>query len=146
MKNDYQQDKLLVNNQNFKKKIEQYKNNYLNESINQFLSKTKHINIILLGKCGVGKSTLINALLGRDEADEGGFLPVTKKTKYYEAGHLRLYDTAGIELKEENNYAKVLEEIKKIIKDSEKKDPDWFIHCIWYCIKGSRFELEIEKK
>ena len=145
IENNYEQDEFLIKNEKFKKKIEEYKDTNLKKSIEQFLNKTKHINVILLGKCGVGKSTLINALLGRDEAEEGGFTPVTDKTKYYEAGHLRLYDTVGIELSEEKSHKKILEDIKKIIKDSEKKDPDWFIHCIWYCIKGSRFEL-IEKK
>ena len=130
----------------YRKKIEEIKEKALNESINDFLTKTKHINIVLLGKTGVGKSTLINAILGKDEAEEGGFIPVTSSTNQYEAGNLRLFDTVGIELNDERSPKKILEEIKRLIKESEKKDPDCFIHCIWYCIRGSRFEKKEEKK
>ena len=127
-------------------KIEKIKEKALNDSIIEFLTKTKHINIVLLGKTGVGKSTLINALLGREEAEEGGFTPVTSTTNQYEAGNLRLFDTVGIELNDERSAQKILSEIKRLIEESEKKDPDYFIHCIWYCIRGSRFEIKEEKK
>ena len=136
----------LLKNEIFKKKINEQKENILGKSINEFLKQSNHINIILLGKTGVGKSTLINALLGRNAAETGGFVPVTDKSTYYETNLLRLWDTVGIELTEERNSDKILGEIKKIITDSEKKEPDWFIHCIWYCIRGSRFELKEEGK
>lgn len=130
----------------YRDKIEKIKNKALEDSINEFITKTKHINIILLGKTGVGKSTLINSLLGRDEAEEGGLIPVTSTTNQYEAGNLRLFDTVGIELNDERSPQKILSEIERLIKESEKKNPDYFIHCIWYCIRGSRFEVKEEKK
>ena len=142
----FKKDKILLENQNFKNKIDLYKNNALDESIKEFLKDTKHINVILLGKSGVGKSSLINALLQRNEADTGGFTPVTNEIKFYYEDHLRLYDTMGIELSDERSAKKILEEIKKLIKDNEKKSPDWFIHCIWYCISGDRFEPKEEGK
>lgn len=105
----------------YRDKIEKIKNKALEDSINEFITKTKHINIILLGKTGVGKSTLINSLLGRDEAEEGGFIPVTSTTNQYEAGNLRLFDTVGIELNDERSPQKILSEIERLIKESEKK-------------------------
>ena len=142
----FKRDEFLLENQNFKNKIDQYKENALCQSIEEFLKDTKHINVILLGKTGVGKSSLINALLGRNEADTGGFNPVTDKISSYEANHLRLYDTIGIELSNERNASNILKDIKKLIKESEEKDPDWFIHCIWYCVSGDRFEHKEEGK
>ena len=88
----------------------------------------------------MGKSTLINALLGEEKAGTGGPFPVTLESKYYMTDHLRLWDTQGIELSEESNTKKVLDNTIKIINDSEKKEPDWFIHSIWYCVKGARIE------
>lgn len=157
IKNAYKKDieKKIKENSNFdeffskvkyKDKIEEIKEKALEESINDFLTKTKHINIALLGKTGVGKSTLANAVLGKDVAEEGGFIPVTSTTNQYEAGNLRLFDTVGIELNDERSPQKILGEIKRLIEESEKKDPDSFIHCIWYCIRGSRFEIKEEKK
>ena len=142
----FKKDEILLENQNFKNKIDLFKKNVLDDSIKEFLNDTKHINIILLGKTGVGKSSLINALLNRNEAETGGFAPVTDKIKEYEEGHLRLYDTPGIELTDKNSPAKILEEIKKKIKESEEKEPDRFIHCIWYCVSGKRFEIQVEGK
>ena len=143
---NYKKDKILLENTNFKNKIEEYKENALKESIKEFLKDTKHINVILLGKTGVGKSSLINALLHINEAETGGFKPVTNETKSYEDNHLRLWDTVGIELNRERNAQKILKDVKKLILESEKKDPDWFIHCIWYCISGKRFESQEEGK
>ena len=143
---NYKKDKILLENTNFKNKIEEYKENALKESIKEFLKDTKHINVILLGKTGVGKSSLINALLNINEAETGGFKPVTNETKSYEDNHLRLWDTVGIELNRERNAQKILKDVKKLILESEKKDPDWFIHCIWYCISGKRFESQEEGK
>ena len=59
----FKKDKILLENQNFKNKIDQYKENALAKSIEEFLKDTKHINVILLGKTGVGKSSLINAFI-----------------------------------------------------------------------------------
>ena len=117
----------------------------INNAIKDFNEKTRHINIILLGKTGVGKSELINALKGKEVSKTGGFRPVTKENCWYEAKNLRLCDTQGYEISKKNNLDIVLQNIKNIIKKSkENKNPDEFIHCIWYCITGTRFEEDEE--
>ena len=138
---DYPEINKLINNEIFKEKINKYKENAVNTSISLFMEETKHINVILLGICGVGKSTLINALTGSD-AKTGGPKPVTDKCEYYESEsrHLRLWDTIGIEINNERNAKKILDMVKTIIEDSKNKGPDWFIHCIWYCTRGSRLQ------
>ena len=131
---------VLTTNENFLNKIEGWKQNALKESINDFINKTKHINIILLGKTGTGKSTLINGLLGKDVSKESGFRPETIENKSFEGNILRLWDTQGFESDDKINAQKIVDNAKQLIKDSEQKGPDWFIHCIWYCVTGYRFE------
>ena len=131
---------VIKNNQYFLKKINEWKDKVIEKTIQEFIKKTKHINIILVGKTGVGKSTLINAFLGEEIAQTGGFNPVTFQNDCYESGVLRFWDTQGIELSKNNNVDIVFNNAKDLITKSEKKDPDWFIHCIWYCVSGRRFE------
>jgi hypothetical protein len=53
---------------------------------------------------------------------------------------LRLWDSQGID-KEKYNIPKVVEDVKNLINQASlNNDPDKFIHCIWYCISGNRFE------
>lgn len=58
---------------------------------------------------------------------------------------MRLADSRGIEL---NNYGieALTKSINKFIKNKlESENPDEFVHCIWYCITGTRLEtIEID--
>lgn len=126
----------------------------IKEILNNFnlISKDKltNINIYLIGKTGVGKSTLVNSFLKLEEgekAKEGYGQPITLETKMYNSNiipWIRLYDTQGFE---SNGYGinqateHAINFIKKSLLD---KDPNQYIHLIWYCVTGSRFE-ESEK-
>ena len=131
---------ILKQNKNFLDKIDNWKKKALDESISIFINETRHINVILLGKTGVGKSALVNVLVGKIVAPESGFRPETRGNSDYEAGILRLWDTEGIEANKNVDAQKILNNAKKLIEDSEHKGPDLFIHCIWYCLTGTRFE------
>ena len=59
--------------------------------------------------------------------------------------NIRLIDSRGIE-KGKYNIDEFIKEITNFIEEQELKgDPDYFIHCIWYCVTGTRFE-EIEEE
>jgi len=64
-----------------------------------------HLNVYIIGKTGLGKSTLINSILNleeREKAKENLGDPCTKKTKQYTSNKipwLRLNDSRGIESK-----------------------------------------------
>ena len=121
----------------------------INEKL--FSSYLNHLNVYIIGKTGVGKSTLINSILKlkeNEKAKESLVEPCTKETKQYtsdEIPWLRLYDSRGIESKN-FTVSEALKIAKKIIDDSLKKeDPDNQIHVIWYCLTGTRLEeCEIE--
>ena len=67
--------------------------------------------------------------------------PCTKCNEYYESENIRLWDTQGIELKEEQNLEKVLKEAEELIKKNNNLgNSDKYIHCVCYCTTGQRFE------
>ncbi|MBQ9490004.1 MAG: 50S ribosome-binding GTPase, partial [Lachnospiraceae bacterium] len=64
-------------------------------------------NIIVIGKTGAGKSTLINSLLGERVADTGMGTAITQENKKYDRQiiaidglpiNISVYDTVGLEL------------------------------------------------
>ena len=116
-------------------------------------SVVEHINILLLGVTGVGKSTLINAILKEEICPTGQGKPVTKgEPRYYfstknegSQKYIRLADSRGIE-KDDYGVKAVVNSAKNFIKKClETKDPDQYVHLIWYCITGNRFE-DVEQR
>ena len=51
---------------------------------NQEMKGTNHANLVIAGKTGVGKSTLINAAFREDIAQTGMGRPVTDEMRVYE--------------------------------------------------------------
>ena len=140
--------KLLISlkKENFKEYFKNKAEDYYKEAIKEFSKKTKHLNILLIGKSGVGKSTLINAILKEDKAKTQLGRPCTKCNEYYESENIRLWDTQGIELKKEKNSGNVLKEAEELIKKNNNLgNSDKYIHCVWYCTTGQRFE-DLEEK
>ena len=116
------------------------------DAIKKFSNDTKHLIILIIGKSGVGKSTLINGILKEDRAETLLGRPCTQGIKYYESQNIRLWDTQGIELSENNNLDQVIKNTKELmLKNNNLGDPDKYIHCIWYCTTGQRFE-QVEEK
>ena len=113
-------------------------------------------SILVLGKTGVGKTTLINAILDQEQKGTTIGLPMTmenpqiKHTNRNLFPALDIWDSRGLELADdfsiENSSNQVINFIKNGLKKEEKFDKSVnFIHCIWYCITGSRIEItEIE--
>ena len=101
-------------------------------------------NVLVIGNSGVGKSTLINAVLGEDCAETSwGLEGTTKELKIYEADGVpfRIIDTVGFEptKKKENRAIKA---VKKWSKDSAKKgNENTGISAIWFCVDGTSSKL-----
>lgn len=106
------------------------------DAINDKIKNLKTLNIMVVGKSGVGKSTLINSLFRGNFAETGLGRPVTSeiRKKVKKDYPLAIYDTPGFELAS-SQQNKVKDEILDIIsKGFASKDINDAIHCIWYCV------------
>lgn len=101
-------------------------------------------NVLVIGNSGVGKSTLINAVMGDDVAATGfGTAGTTKELAVYEAEGVpfRVIDTVGFEpsfFKERQ----AINAVKKWSKQYAKNEgEDTGINVIWFCVEGTSGKL-----
>jgi len=101
-------------------------------------------NVLVIGNSGVGKSTLINALLGEERAKTGwGTEGTTEELAIYESDKLnfRLIDTVGFE----PSWFKGMRAINSVIKWSKNSvkegHTDTQINVIWFCVEGTAGKL-----
>lgn len=116
-------------------------------AISERIKNLNTLNIIVAGKTGVGKSTLINSMFRDNLAETGIGKPVTQHMrKISKKGiPLNIYDTKGFELGKDAQ-----KEVKKEILDTIKSglsgtDVNKAIHCIWYCINTASNRVEPEE-
>ena len=156
--NNYSQDNLkilfqnLAENEKILDKLNEDTKQKSETILTNYYKKSNHFNLIVMGKTGVGKSTLINGIFEYKEnegAKTGNGKPITQGYAEYMSDNrkgLRIIDSKGIEM---GNYDinAVFKDTKELIENRAREgDPDKLIHCIWYCFKSSNLRFEdIEK-
>jgi len=104
----------------------------------------KTLNIVVCGKTGVGKSSLVNAVFREDLATTGVGRPVTDGMNLLtkEDVPLRIYDTRGFEL-DPDAQKQVKDKILELIEEGIRaNDINKAIHCVWYCISTPSHRIE----
>lgn len=116
--------------------------------VNEILNKTEEelekmapVSILVAGKTGVGKSTLINGLFREKLATTGIGQPVTQHIQKIEKEGvpLTLYDTRGLELSPQVQQ-KVKDEINAVF--DETKGSEHEIYVTYYCINANSNRIE----
>ena len=107
-------------------------------------------NVLVMGKTGTGKSTLLNYICDADLAQTGAGKPVTGEGIYdyvvkINNQDVRIFDSWGIEAGKVDRWKDL---IRKSLKDHgvQKSVKDWF-HSVIYCVQagGSRVEdIDVE--
>jgi uncharacterized protein (DUF697 family)/predicted GTPase len=108
--------------------------NAVRDALREALRERGHVNILIAGRTGVGKSTLINSVFQGNFATTGQGRPVTKNTREYkkEGVPLSIFDTRGLEMAA---FAETVSELRSIVSErSRNPDQKQHIHVAWICI------------
>ncbi len=104
-----------------------------------------NVNLLLLGKTGSGKSSLLNYLFGESMALAGAGRPVTGQGLFkcrpfaYRNLSITIYDSWGLEPDKTEQWERLVQE--ELDSRSGRSIADWF-HAIVYCIDAKRSRLE----
>ncbi len=117
------------------------------KTIRDKIQNLTRLNIIVAGKTGVGKSTLINSVFREKMAETGIGRPITPHMRQIkkEGFPLTIYDTRGFELGKEAQVEVRDKIIDTIHKGYASKEIDDMVHCIWYCVNMASNRLEEEE-
>src|ERR1700685_2675737 len=104
--------------------------------------KRGRVNLLVAGKTGVGKSTLINAVFQGNFASTGQGRPATRNTRKIKKKGVPLYifDTRGLEL---DRFLESLEELEDLICGlAQSEDPNEHMPYPWVCIPEAGSTVE----
>jgi len=105
--------------------------------------KLGRVNIVIIGKTGVGKSTLLNTIFGVSKSETSLGKPCTSELSYYfdNDKHIGIYDTIGFELSKSPKA--LIGDIEKLIKEYDDKPTSVRRpHLVWFCSAGNNTKVE----
>ena len=113
--------------------------NDFNRKLKDVLNQQKKPTILVFGQVGVGKTTLIQKILGDDVVPNdaiSSYKPGTKSFVEYRNDYLTLVDSMGFEpgMTIDDFKIGIKSKVRELQTDSDIKN---HIHLSWYCIQGS---------
>ncbi|MGA3168528.1 MAG: GTPase [Terriglobia bacterium] len=116
--------------------------NLVTQKLKEVTEERGRVTILVAGRTGVGKSTLINEVFQGQFAKTGQGRPVTKDTREItkEGVPLSIIDTRGMEMADFNTTLRELE--TRIKERNNLSDPKLHIHVAWVCIMEDSRRVE----
>ena len=114
----------------------------LEQKLKEALREVGRVNVVIAGRSGVGKSTLINEVFQGRLATTGQGRPVTTEIREYtkEGLPLTIFDTRGLEL---DRYAETLQQLEELVASRGRDaDPMNHAHVAWLCISEESRRVE----
>ncbi|MBD2553014.1 50S ribosome-binding GTPase [Limnothrix sp. FACHB-708] len=111
-------------------------------ALQEALRERGHVNILIAGRTGVGKSTLINSVFQGNFATTGQGRPVTQNTREIkkEGIPISIFDTRGLEMAD---FTETLQSLKVFISErSRSADANQYVHAAWVCIAEDSRRVE----
>lgn len=104
------------------------------DKLEEAYQKRGHANVLIAGRTGVGKSTLVNSVFQGNLATTGHGRPVTENTREItkEDVPLSIFDTRGLEMADYDGTLEALEAF--IVERHGDPDQKKHIHIAWVCI------------
>lgn len=97
-------------------------------------SRYGRFNLAIVGTSGVGKSSLVNAVFGRDWAKVGRGLPVTRGVQFYSDDSLGIWDVEGFEI---GSPIPPDQQLRNHLDAIAAHSDDHQISVVWYCVKAN---------
>lgn len=115
---------------------------WIREEVLEAMRERGHATILIAGRSGVGKSTLVNALFRGQLAETGQGRPVTDQIREYTKPDLpiSLIDTRGLELE---RFEEILGQLRTTIEERQHDpNPHRHVHCAWVCVSEDSRRVE----
>jgi predicted GTPase/uncharacterized protein (DUF697 family) len=142
---DVKHKELYVNFDNAKDDLEHIAK-YMKMHGAKTLNEMDPVNIMVCGSSGVGKSTLINAMFGKQLAATRKGEPVTTNIERFTDPSLPLclYDTRGLEI---TNSASTISALQQFVEGLRGQlDASSQLHVVWLCLLESSNRIEAAHK
>uniref|UniRef100_A0A6B2L5C1 G domain-containing protein n=1 Tax=Arcella intermedia TaxID=1963864 RepID=A0A6B2L5C1_9EUKA len=100
-------------------------------------------NVLITGITGAGKSSLINAIFGKNVAETGTGVPLTQHFTKYESDDMRvvIYDSKGLEHGEFEDFMNTTDHFFESHKPGTVSETDT-IHVVWYIVNSAHSRWE----